>query len=163
MPDALLTPQAVANLLILLFFANEAVRWRGQRAPHAADDRGTTAVFRGCYVIALLALNSPIPSPVMAAEQVVWLGMFASASGLGALVEATWAMRKRKRQGEDGWRGTDRRGNVVFWIGGTTASGNLFAALAVTVAMLAASWVRYSSESRSRLGTQRGPLRGAGR
>ena len=138
MLDALLTPQHITNLLIVAFFANEAVRWRGARPPRPADD-GTTMVFRSCYAIAILALNSPIPSPVVAVAQVVWLGIFAAACGLGALIEATLAMKKQPRA--DGWRRSDWRGNVVFWIGATAASGNVVAALTVTVLMLAATGV----------------------
>ena len=149
MLDAWLTPRLVANLLILAFFANEAVRWRGARPPAAAND-GTTMVFRSCYAIALLALNSPIPSPVMAVAQVVWLGIFAAACGFGALVEATLAM---SRQGDGS--ATERRGNVVFWIGATAASGNVVAALTVTVLMLAATGVLASAPKGHSVGNAR--------
>jgi hypothetical protein len=149
MPDALLTPQHVTNLLILAFFANEAVRWRGAHSPGVAGD-SATMIFRSCYAIAVLALNSPIPLPVMAAPQIVWMGIFATACGLGALVEATVSMKREARAAEDGWRHADRRGNLAFWIGATTASGNVIAALTVAVMMLAATGVHASGTVKGR-------------
>jgi hypothetical protein len=145
MPDALLTPQHITDLLILAFFANEAVRWRVARPPSTAND-GTTMVFRGCYAIAVLALINPIPSPDMAAPQIAWMCVFAAACGLGALFAATLALKRGAPGGSD-WRHTDGRGNVVFWIGTTAASGNVIAALTVTVMMLAATQVRLASEA----------------
>jgi hypothetical protein len=142
--DALVTPQLFANLLIVSFFAIEALRWRGERPPRVAADRGTTVVFRSCYVLALLELNTTILSPIMAAPQVVWMGIFGATCSLGALMAAVIATKKRLAgmpHVEGGRRSADRCAHVVFWIGATTASGNVIAALTVTVAMLAATTV----------------------
>jgi hypothetical protein len=143
--DALFTPQLVANLLIVGYFAVEALRWRGKQPLRAAADRGTTVVFRGCYVMALLALNTTIPLPIMAAPQLVWMGIFAAACSLGALMAA--AIATRKRHAEVRHQPAERCVNVVFWVGATTASGNIIAALTVTVAMLAATTVRLYDEA----------------
>lgn len=114
------------------------VRWRSGPQSASSSDRGTALVFRGCYVIALLALNTTVLSPITAKPLVTWIGVAMAACGLGLRIAAP---------GGTGWRHACRLGNPLFWIGVTTASGNLVAALTVTVAMLAATGVLFSAET----------------
>lgn len=114
------------------------VRWRSGPQSAFSSDRGTTLVFRGGYVIALLALNTTVLSPVTAKPLIAWIGVVVAACGFSLRITA---------RGSTGWRHACRLGNPLFWIGVTTASGNLVAALTVTVAMLAATGVLFSAET----------------
>jgi|RhiMethySRZTD1v2_1073278.scaffolds.fasta_scaffold203865_2 hypothetical protein len=134
-----LTPQLIADLLVAAFFLIEALRPR-RAAPHRTD-RGTTVVFWGCYVITLLALNSAVPSAVMAAPPVAWIGVIAAAGGLARVaadrlspVPAALPAREMR------WHAGDLA-HLVFWIGAAAASLNVIALLTVAVAMLAATGV----------------------
>lgn len=138
MPSFALTPSLMANLLILVYVAMAALRWRLGRQFVSASDRGTTLVFCGCYVIALLALNTTVLSSVTTKPLIAWIGVAAAACGLVVRIAA--------RDGT-GRRHTGLLGNLLLWIGVTTASGNLVAALTVAVAMLAATGVLLSAEA----------------
>lgn len=126
----------MADLLILAYVAMEVLRWRLAPKSTSVSDRGTTLIFCGCYVIALLALNTAILSSVAAKPLITWIGVAAAVLGL-CLRIATH---------DD----TRRLGHLLLWIGVTTASGNLVAALTVTVAMLAATGVLLSTEAAER-------------
>lgn len=134
----MLTPSLIADLLILAYVAMETVRWRLGPRSASISDRGTALVFRGGYVIALLALNTTVLSPVTAKPLITWIGVAVAACGLGVRIAA--------RDGT-GWRHACRLGKPLLWIGVTTASGNLVAALTVTVAMLAATGVLLSVDA----------------
>ena len=148
MPHDLLTPQFFANLLVVGFFAIEAWRRRGQPASSASAERGATLVLRGCYVLALIAVNIPIPSTIVAAPQVVWMGIFAAACGLGAHIQTALATRRLPGPlgAKHGRMPAEARGIIVFWIGTATASGNLVAAFTIAVAMFAATGVKLSTD-----------------
>lgn len=137
MPSFALTPTLIANLLILTYAAMEALRWRLGRQSVSASDRGTTLVFCGCYVIALLALNTTILSPVTAKPLITWIGVATATCGLGLRIAARGIGRL----------GQPLLGHLLLWIGVTTASGNLVAALTVAVAMLAATGVLLSAQA----------------
>ncbi len=144
------TPQVVADLLIAMFAAIEALRWRRAGTMTTRADRGTTLVFWGCYAITLLALNATIPSPVAVAPQIGWIGTIFAACGLAARIGIARAeglfpgtvpaLRRRAN------RRLDALGNLVLWIGAAAASENLIVVLTVTVAMLPATVLRNSAE-----------------
>jgi hypothetical protein len=159
----MMTPQLVADLLVVAFFLAEALRWRRQRPPLHRSSRGTTLVFWGCYVITLLALNFTAPSPVTAAPPVAWIGVIAAAGGLARIVATLVAMRSAGAPSRETRRFPESLAYLVFWIGAVTASLHVIAMLTVTVAMAAATGVLLSVETaRSRRPPSSRALSGSG-
>ena len=155
MKHALFAPWVAADLLLVAFFAVEVLRWRRNWMPVPAANRGTATVFWGCYLVALLALNWDIPSPVALGPEIAWLGVAAAAAGLCARIAATIGAARRGRPPEGDARHSDRLGRLVLWIGAASASGNAIAALTVAVAMLAATGVLASESKGPSLGGPR--------
>ena len=152
MSQTVVTPQLVANLLVAAFAALEVLRWRRAGTMTSRVDRGTTLVFWGCYAIALLALNTTIPSPITTTPQVTWGAVVAASCGLAARIGAALVAGTPGRAPAPlrAWAAhpyLDSFSSVAIWVGATAASGNLIATLTVAVAMLAAIGVR-SSEQR---------------
>ena len=144
MPHLGLTPQLVADILVVAFFLTGTLRRRRGWPPLQQTGGGTALVFRGCYAVTLVALNFAAPAPLTAPLPVAWLGVLAAVGGLARIAATLAAARPACMPVR---RHPDSLGNLVFWIGAAAASLNVLAALTVAVAMLAATGVRLSVET----------------